>query len=113
MVPMSPMDVAPLCGLVIMPLMIGLLRVGDRGAPLNDTPLTWLLCAMVDLGIPPPVLGGLGLVPALPPPGGLLTGLAWLFGMVTAVLLACPPNMLEKSSMGGVVAFTVGHSSFA
>jgi hypothetical protein len=93
--------------------MAGLIPVGDRGAPLGGTPQTWLLRPVVDLGVPPPVLGGLGLVPALPPLGGLLTGLAWPFGMATAVILACPPNTLEKSLMGGVVAFTVGHSSFA
>jgi hypothetical protein len=113
MVPMSPMDIAPLSGLVVMPPMMGLLPVGDRGAPLGGTLPTWLLRPVVDLGVPPPVLGGLGLVPALPLLGGLLTGLAWLFGMATSILLACPPNTLEKLSMGGVVAFTVGRSSFA
>jgi hypothetical protein len=78
---MYPMDVAPLSGLVVTPPMVGLLPVGDRGAPLGGTPPTWLLRLVVDLGLPPPVLRGLSLVPAL--------------------------------SMGGVVAFTVGRSSFA
>jgi hypothetical protein len=66
------------------------------------------------VGVPPLALGGeLGLGPTFLPLGGLLTGLPWPFGMVTAVLLACPPNMLEKLLMGGLLTLVMGRSSSA
>ncbi len=43
-------------------------------------------------------------MPALPPLWERLTGPASPFGMVTAILLACPPNTPTKSSMGCVVS---------
>jgi hypothetical protein len=66
------------------------------------------------VGVPLPALGGgLGLGPTFLPLGGLLTGLPWLLGTVTAVLLACPPNTLEKSLKGCLLALVMGRSSLA
>jgi hypothetical protein len=55
----------------------------------------------------------LGLGPTFLPLGGLLTGLPWPLGMVTAILFACPPNTLEKLLMGCLLALVMGRSSLA
>jgi hypothetical protein len=93
-------------GLAVSSPMTGTLPAAGRGAPIGDPPPTWLLSPVAALGVPLPVLGGLGLVPVFLPLRGLL------IGTVTAVLLACPPNTLEKLLMGGL-ALALGHSSSA
>jgi hypothetical protein len=66
------------------------------------------------IGVPLPALGGwLDLGPTFFLLGGLLTGLPWMFGMVTAILLTCPPITLEKSLMGSLLALVMGRSSLA
>jgi hypothetical protein len=61
----------------------------------------------------PALGGGLGLGPTFLPLGGLLTSLPWTLGTVTAVLLACPPNTLEKLLMGCLLALVMRRSSLA
>jgi hypothetical protein len=64
--------------------------------------------------VPLPALGGgLGLGPTFLLLGGLLAGLPWPLGTVTAVLLACPPNTLEKLLMGCLLALVMGRFSLA
>ncbi len=88
---------APSSGLADPPPMTGTLPAAGLGGPFGPPGLQ---SRVVALGVPPPVLGLLGLVPAFPPFGGLLPGLPWPCGTMTAVCLPCPPNMLEKLLMG-------------
>ena len=92
-------------GLAVLPPMTKTLPVVGRGAPIRGPPPPWLWSPVVALCVPLPVLGGLDLVHIFLPLGGLL------IGMVTAVLLACPPNTLEKLLMVGGLALALGWSS--